>query len=63
MLNFRVGRSLMVAELCAVISKCSEGSWGPFRALRCEWPDNSLVEIKLSVHQTVVCSWKAKDKS
>jgi len=53
----------MVAELCAVISKCSEGSWGPFRALRCEWPDNSLVEIKLSVHQTVVCSWKAKDKS
>jgi len=62
LLNFRAGSFLLFAELCAVISKCSEGRWGPFAALRCDWPDNSHVEIKFSVYQTVVCSWKAKDK-
>jgi hypothetical protein len=63
LLNFRKGRFLLFAELCAVISKISEGSWGPFTALSCDWPDNSLVDIKFSLYQIVVCSWKAKDNS
>lgn len=63
LLNFSAGHSLLFAELCAVISKCSEKSWGPFTALRYDWPEKSLVEMKFSVCQRVVCSWKAKDKS
>jgi hypothetical protein len=54
---------LLFAELCAVISESSEGTWGPITAIMCDWPDNSLAETKFSVYQTVVRFWRAKDES
>jgi hypothetical protein len=40
---------------------CAYGvGWRPLLALRCGWPDNSLVEGKFSVYQTVVWSRKAQ---
>jgi hypothetical protein len=63
LLNFRAGIFLLYAEICDVISKCSGGSWRTCTALSCGWPGNSHVEMKFSVYQTVVCSWKAKGKS